>query len=168
MFLLHGDAKYIDVLERVIYNGFLSGVSLEGDRFFYPNPLETAPRVNMAARAPWFDCACCPSNVVRFIPSIPGYVYAQRGDDVYVNLFVGGSGELQLEQQRRVGLTQETRYPWDGAVKITRRAREGRGSSPCASASPAGRGTGPCRATSIATRTPRAMARADVRVNGQA
>ena len=124
MFLLTGDAKYIDLVERVIYNGFLSGVSLEGNRFFYPNPLE-APKGR--ARSPWFDCACCPSNVVRFVPSIPGYAYAHRGDALYVNLFIGGSATVgqvavgqvaNLPHKNSVRVRQETRYPWEGKVRI--------------------------------------------------
>ena len=100
MFLLHGDAKYIDVLERIIYNGFLSGISLSGDTFFYPNPLACDGRFRFnhgdLVRSPWFGCSCCPVNVVRFIPSIAGYVYAQRGDEVFVNLYVAGSGTVKL------------------------------------------------------------------------
>ena len=121
MFLLHGDARYIDVLERVIYNGFLSGISLSGDRFFYPNPLETdgKQKFNHGSneRAPWFGCSCCPVNVVRFIPSIAGYIYATRDDALYVNLFVAGSTTAQVGG-RTVKLTQETSYPWDGNVRI--------------------------------------------------
>ncbi len=114
MFLLHGDAKYIDVLERIIYNGFLSGVSMEGNRFFYPNPLES---FRGAARAEWFECACCPPNVLRFIPSIAGYIYAQDSDDIFVNLFIGGQSMIKLGQ-RSVTMTQSTLYPWDGAVRL--------------------------------------------------
>lgn len=115
MFLLHGDAKYLDVLERVIYNGFLSGVSLTGDTFFYPNPLASHKGYE---RSPWFDCACCPVNVVRFMPSIAGYVYAVRDADVYVNLYIGGTGEIKLDKQV-VNITQQTNYPWDGRIKLT-------------------------------------------------
>jgi DUF1680 family protein len=115
MFLLHGDSKYIDVLERIIYNGFLSGVSMEGNRFFYPNPLES---FRGASRVEWFACACCPPNVVRFIPSIAGYIYAEEGDNVYVNLFIGGESTIKMEHQS-VKLMQETNYPWDGSVKLT-------------------------------------------------
>jgi uncharacterized protein len=115
MFLRHGDAKYMDVVERVIYNGFLSGVGMSGDLFFYPNPLES---LRGSARSPWFACACCPSNVVRFVPSIPGYVYAVRGDTVYTNLFIGGTAKVQLGSGT-VTLQQHTRYPWDGTVRIT-------------------------------------------------
>jgi len=115
LFLLHGDSRYLDVLERVIYNGFLSGVAMEGNRFFSPNPLESH---RGQRRSPWFDCACCPSNVVRFVPSIPGYAYAVAGDRLYVNLFIGGSATVKMGD-RTVQVKQETRYPWDGAVKIT-------------------------------------------------
>ncbi len=122
MFLLHGDAKYIDVLERVIYNGFLAGVSIEGDRFFYPNPLSSDgyERFNQgsAERSAWFGCSCCPVNVVRFVPSIAGMIYAQRDDVFYVNLYVAGHGTLNLNGQP-VQLTQQTQYPWDGQVTIT-------------------------------------------------
>jgi hypothetical protein len=115
MFLLHEDAKYIDVLERVIYNGFLSGVSRSGDEFFYPNPLASDGDYQ---RSPWFNCACCPTNIVRFMPTIGGYAYAQKADILYVNLFIGGSATITMGKDT-VRLKQETRYPWDGDVKIT-------------------------------------------------
>ncbi len=115
MFLLHGDAKYIDVLERTLYNGFLSGVSLSGDHFFYPNPLVSKGGY---ARSEWFGCACCPVNVCRFLPSIPGLVYATKDDQLYVNLYAGGTTEAGVSGTK-VTLKQETRYPWDGAVRIT-------------------------------------------------
>jgi len=114
MFLWTGDGQYVDVLERVLYNGFLSGVSMAGDRFFYPNPLEAHQGWN---RSPWFDCACCPSNVVRFVPSIPGYAYALRDDTLFVSLFLDGRAAIRMGD-RAIGLRQETRYPWDGAVRI--------------------------------------------------
>ena len=115
MFLLHGDAKYVDVLERIIYNGMLSGISLEGDRFFYVNPLESH---SGDTRVPWFDCACCPPNVVRFIASIGGFAYARRGGELYVNLFIGGTANVKMADQT-IRITQETRYPWDGRVRLT-------------------------------------------------
>jgi DUF1680 family protein len=122
LFLLHGDAKYIDVLERILYNGFLSGVSLSGDLFFYPNPLESDGKYRFnqgeATRKPWFDCACCPVNIVRFMPSIPGYVYASQDNTLYVNLFIQGKGKIELDENV-VYVSQETRYPWDGRVKIS-------------------------------------------------
>ncbi len=114
LFLLSGDSKYIDVFERTLYNGFLSGVSLTGDLFFYPNPLESDGTYK---RSPWFDCSCCPSNVARFIPSIPGYVYAQKDNSIYVNLFVQGEASISLAGHA-IQLRQETRYPWDGRVRI--------------------------------------------------
>jgi DUF1680 family protein len=121
LFLLHGHAKYIDVLERTAYNGLLSGVSLSGDGFFYPNPLSSDGkyRFNQGStqRAPWFGVACCPGNVVRFLPSFPGYVYAFEGDALYVNLFVAGRGDVDMGG-RKVIVRQQTRYPWDGKVKI--------------------------------------------------
>jgi DUF1680 family protein len=114
MFLLHGDAKYVDVLERTLYNNALAGVSLDGKQFFYANPLES--RGNNA-RSTWFDCSCCPTNICRFIPSVPGYVYAVRNDALYVNLFVEGTTEIALPSGK-VRVDQKTRYPWDGQVEI--------------------------------------------------
>ena len=115
LFLLHGDARYIDVMERVLYNGLISGVSLSGDRFFYQNPLESKGKYE---RSPWFEVACCPGNITRFIPSFPGYVYAQRNGILYVNLFVGDTAKIMVENNS-VEIKQETRYPWEGVVKIT-------------------------------------------------
>ena len=115
MNLLHGDAKYADVLERIIYNGFLSGVSLSGDRFFYPNPLESDGEYH---RSEWFNTSCCPVNVVRFVPSIAGYVYAHNDADIFVNLYVKGSAVVSF-LDAEVKITQETSYPWDGEVRLT-------------------------------------------------
>jgi len=115
MFLLHGDAKYIDVLERTLYNGLLSGVSLNGNRFFYPNPLAS---MGQHQRAAWFSCACCISNMARFLPSVPGYVYAHDKNDLYVNLFMSNSSEVILDAGK-IGIVQNTNYPWDGKVEIT-------------------------------------------------
>lgn len=116
MFLLTGDARFIDVLERTLYNGVLSGVSLDGTRFFYPNPLESSGDY---ARSPWFGCACCPGNIARFLPVVPGYVYAVRGDAVHVNLYAAGEGRLTLGDGRAVTLRQDTRYPWHGEIRLT-------------------------------------------------
>ncbi len=116
LFLLHAAAKYIDVMERALYNGILSGVSLDGKSFFYPNPLESN---GQHQRSPWFGVACCPSNITRFLASAPGYAYAHQGDAVYVNLFVAGHARVRLDNGRELQVTQETRYPWDGAVRIT-------------------------------------------------
>ena len=117
LFLLHGDSKYYDVLERTLYNGLISGVSLEGDAFFYPNPLKVSKERKYQRQA-WFGCACCPSNISRFIPSLPGYVYAVKDNDVYVNLFMGNTSTLQVNGQP-VTLKQETAYPYSGNVKLT-------------------------------------------------
>lgn len=114
LFLLHGDAKYYDVLERGLYNGLLSGVSLEGDGFFYPNPLES---IGQHGRAAWFGCACCPSNICRFIPSMPGYVYAVKDDNIYINLFLSNEAAIPVKG-KTVNLKQTSYYPWDGDVKI--------------------------------------------------
>ncbi len=114
MFLLEGDGKYYDVLERVLYNGLISGSGLSGDLFFYPNPLES---YGQHQRDPWFTCACCPSNLSRFVPSLPGYLYATRGDAIFVNLFVDSSAEIKMGGQN-VRVKQETRYPWEGSVEI--------------------------------------------------
>lgn len=116
MFKLHGDAKYIDVLERSLYNTVLSGISISGDMFFYPNVLET--NKNGQERSLWFDCSCCPTNLSRFIPAVPGYIYAVDDKSIYANLFVGGSGEVQFNG-RKVLLEQQTDYPWSGDVAIT-------------------------------------------------
>lgn len=116
LFLLHADARYIDVMERTLYNGLISGVSLDGKSFFYPNPLESN---GQHQRSPWFGVACCPGNITRFLASVPGYVYAQQGSTLYVNLFVGSTADIKLDNGRTLKLTQETRYPWDGDVKMT-------------------------------------------------
>ena len=115
MFLLHGESKYYDVLERSLYNGLISGVSMEGGRFFYPNPLASH---GQHEREPWFGCACCPSNISRFIPSLPGYVYAVRDDQLYVNLYTSGTVRAKVGG-RSVALRQQTDYPWEGRIELT-------------------------------------------------
>jgi len=115
LFLLHGDAKYLDLMERTLYNALLSGISLEGTRFFYPNPLES---VGQHERAEWFGCACCPGNVTRFIASVPGYVYALRDDELFVNLYASNEAKLALNN-RNVRVVQETDYPWNGTIRLT-------------------------------------------------
>lgn len=115
LFLLHADARYIDVMERTLYNGLISGVALDGKTFFYPNPLESN---GQHARSPWFGVACCPGNITRFLASVPGYVYGHRGDEVFVNLYMASRGEIKLDSGRKVTLTQDTRYPWNGVVKL--------------------------------------------------
>ncbi len=115
LFLLHGDSKYYDVLERTLYNGLISGVSLEGNGFFYPNPLES---MGQHQRQPWFGCACCPSNICRFIPSLPGYIYAVKDRNVYVNLFLSNKGNLTVGG-KKLSLSQTTEYPWNGDIAVT-------------------------------------------------
>ena len=112
MFRFTGDAKYVDVLERVIYNGFLSGVSIGGDEFFYPNPLTSTGGY---ARQKWFKCSCCPVNVVRFIPQVPRFAYATDGKGtIWWNLFIDSKAEIG-----GVRLRQRTDYPWDGTSELT-------------------------------------------------
>jgi DUF1680 family protein len=115
LFLAAGDARYIDVAERALYNGFLAGVNLGGDKFFYVNPL--ASRGNHH-RQPWFGCTCCPTNIVRFLPALGQYYYASTNDTVYVNLYAAGNGKVKLGS-RTVSLSQETSYPWDGRVRLS-------------------------------------------------
>lgn len=119
LFLLEGDVKYMDVFERILYNGYLSGVSLEGNTFFYPNPLETDGKNpfnhGVVGRSPWFNTSCCPVNVVRVMPSLPGYIYATRDKDVYVNLFIGNTATLDVAGDS-LKIRQQTNYPWDGKV----------------------------------------------------
>jgi len=115
LFLLHGEARYVDVMERTLYNAFLSGVGMDGKCFFYPNALES---VGQHQRREWFGCACCPSNVTRFMASLPGYVYAIRDNHLYVNLYVAGTGELDLAGQA-LRVVQATDYPWNGHVRLT-------------------------------------------------
>ncbi len=121
MFLLTGEAKYMDVFERTAYNGFLSGVSESGDRFFYPNPLvyDGVAKNNhgFAGRAPWFGCACCPPNLMRTLASLTGYFYAVRGEVLYVNVYAQSEGETKIGGTN-VKLTQTTDYPWSGNVKL--------------------------------------------------
>ncbi|MBQ8046757.1 MAG: glycoside hydrolase family 127 protein [Prevotella sp.] len=110
-----GEAKYIDVLERAMYNGVLAGVNLEGDRFFYVNPLEADGNHHRQA---WFGCACCPSNVSRFLPSVGNYVYGTSRDALYVNLYIGNEASLNVDG-KQVSLAMNTQYPWDGTIRIT-------------------------------------------------
>jgi len=115
LFLLHGQSKYIDVLEKTLYNSMLSGVSLSADRFFYPNPLESNGKHQRQA---WFGCACCPSNVARFVPAIPGYVYAVTDKNIYVNLFISNDAKITLGK-RKVNISQKANFPWNGQVEIS-------------------------------------------------
>jgi len=122
MFLLHGDSKYMDILEKTLYNGLISGVGLDGKSFFYTNAMQIKNSFSHHSMEPtrsgWFDCSCCPTNLTRLIPSIPGYVYAQKADAVYVNLFVSGNVTLQVHG-KPVSIVQQNNYPWDGALTFT-------------------------------------------------
>ena len=121
LFLLTGDVKYMDVFERTLYNGFLPGISLEGDTYFYPNPLESDGiykfNHGMIKRSPWFDTSCCPVNIVRVLPSLSGYIYSTKGRDIFINLFIGNTTELDIDG-KKIKLSQTTKYPWDGSVKL--------------------------------------------------
>jgi len=115
LFLMHGESKYVDVMERTMYNSLLSGISLSGNRFFYPNPLESMGQYD---RSGWFAVACCPGNITRFIPSMPGYIYAKQGSRLYVNLYVQNKAHINL-QGDSLNFSQQTRYPWDGDISMT-------------------------------------------------
>jgi hypothetical protein len=114
MFMLHQDGRYIDQMERVLYNGFLDGVSLDGDRFFYQNPLMSYGNYE---RFDWINTPCCPPNVVRLLASLGDYIYATSGHDIYVNLFIGNTAQVNVSGGD-ITFRQETRYPWDGQVHI--------------------------------------------------
>lgn len=123
LFLLTGEAKYIDVLERTLYNGFLSGVSLSGKAFYYVNPLSSDGEYRFNSddtitRQEWFSCSCCPTNVVRLLPSLSGYIYAVQGNSLYVNLYMANEAHIQLADTT-VTVLQDTAYPWNGHVKLT-------------------------------------------------
>lgn len=115
LFLLHGDSKYYDALERSLYNGVISGISIDGGKFFYPNPLQS---IGQHQRQPWFGCACCPSNAARFIPSLPQYIYAVKDNSLYINLFNSNTVNVKVGK-KNVTLSQQTNYPWDGDVALT-------------------------------------------------
>lgn len=122
MFLLHGDAKYIDVLEKILYNGLISGVGLDGKSFFYTNAMQIKNSFSHpdmeATRSGWFPCSCCPTNVVRLLPSVPGYIYAQKNDQLFVNLFISSNVSLKI-QNKEIDIVQQNNYPWDGNLKFT-------------------------------------------------
>lgn len=122
MFSFHGDAKYFDVLERTLYNGLIAGIGLDGLSFYYTNPLEMNMRAGTISgenkRSPWFGCSCCPTNISRLIPSVPGYIYAQKGNSLYLNLFISSSTLFQLDAKNSVSISQQSNYPWDGNIKI--------------------------------------------------
>jgi DUF1680 family protein len=121
LFLLTGDGKYLDVLERTVYNGVLAGVSQSGDRFFYVNPLETDGvhlfNKGHNTRFPWTGCACCPVNIARFIPSVPGFAYATRDRTIFIGFYLPGLADITLGGSR-IKLRQTTDYPWDGTIRV--------------------------------------------------
>jgi hypothetical protein len=121
LFLLTGEAKYYDVLEQTLYNSLLCGVSLGGDEFFYTNPLESDGEFRFnhgsAGRQAWFGVSCCPTNLCRFFPSLPGYVHAAADTTLYVNLFIAGRAKVEVGGVRFT-VMQETDYPWAGAVRL--------------------------------------------------
>jgi hypothetical protein len=121
LFLLTGDSKYYDIIERTLYNGIISGISLDGNKFFYPNPLESDGKYsfNMGSctRQSWFDCSCCPTNLIRFVPSVPGLIYATNKDSLYINLFMSNNA-LVVINKKKIEITQRTGYPWNGQVSI--------------------------------------------------
>lgn len=118
---LYGDVKYVDVIERTLYNGLISGLSLDGTHFFYPNALESdgVYKFNRGSctRQSWFDCSCCPTNMIRFIPSIPGLLYSKSSEDnsIYVNLYASNEAKIDLNEEE-VLVSQETAYPWNGQI----------------------------------------------------
>ncbi len=127
---LDGDARYADLLERTLYNGFLAGVSLDGTRYFYVNPLsydgqgEGDPwypwaRRGLYERQPWYDCTCCPPNVERMLASLPGYFYSTSDDGLWVHLYDNNELSWRLADGTPLRVTQETRYPWQGEVTFT-------------------------------------------------
>ena len=115
LFLMSGDGKYADVLEREVYNGLLSGVSLSGDRFFYVNPLGSPGKHH---RVEWFGCSCCPTNIVRYVPGMGERAYAQRDNDIWTVLYMDNTATVSL-RGGKVTLQQQTHYPWDGKVRIS-------------------------------------------------
>src|SRR5690606_12960196 len=119
---LTGDVEYFDVIERTLYNGLISGLSLDGKKFFYPNALESDGKYEFnqgaCTRKDWFDCSCCPTNVIRFLPAMPGLIYSKTGNTVHVNLYAANEATVELPDQT-VQLEQRTSYPWNGMVKLT-------------------------------------------------
>lgn len=116
MNLLFGDGKYADLVETEMYNGALSGISLSGDRFFYVNPLASKGSHH---RVEWFQTSCCPTNLVRFLPSIGQYAYAAADDGIVVNQYMSGRADLKTGLGKKVTVQQKTKYPWDGTVELT-------------------------------------------------
>ena len=121
LFLLHGDVKYYDVIERTLYNGLISGLSLDGQKFFYPNALESDGihtfNQGSCTRKSWFDCSCCPTNLIRFLPLVPGLIYSTHTDTLFVNLYASNEAQVEMRDQQ-IRISQVTDYPWSGKVNI--------------------------------------------------
>lgn len=121
LFKLFGQSQYYDIIERTLYNGLIAGLSKDGTHFFYPNPLESdgVYTFNQGActRKSWFDCSCCPTNLIRFLPAVPGLIYAKNADTLYVNLYASNEAEIDLNG-KKVTVKQETQYPWEGQVSV--------------------------------------------------
>jgi uncharacterized protein len=119
MFQLHGESKYVDILERSLYNGLLSGVGMDGKSFFYTNAMEIrnshTHKDQEGARSGWFPCSCCPTNIARIIPSVSGYMYGVRNNALYVNLFANSTSNV-LIAGKKIEVIQENNYPWDGKL----------------------------------------------------
>jgi DUF1680 family protein len=115
MLALDGDARYADLVETTLYNAVLVGLSMDGQSYFYQNPLESD---GSHRRQPWFGCACCPPNIARTLASLPGYFYSTTKEGVWVHLYAEGQASLSLMDGRQVTLTQHTDYPWDGKIRI--------------------------------------------------
>jgi uncharacterized protein len=114
-----GEAKYADVIERALYNGINSGMSLDGTLYCYRNPLAFDPSGGDHIRNPWYDVTCCPPNLERTFASLPGYFYSTSKDGIYVHLYDNSRLDWRLESGIALKITQKTNYPWDGAVEIT-------------------------------------------------
>lgn len=121
LFRLTGDVKYYDVIERTLYNGLISGLSLDGEKFFYPNALEADGKYTFnqgsCTRQSWFDCSCCPTNVIRFIPAVPGLIYSKIDDTLYVNLYASSEADINLNGTN-ISIKQSTNYPWEGKINL--------------------------------------------------
>jgi hypothetical protein len=115
MLALGGEARYADLIEHTLYNAVLPGLSLDGQHYFYQNPLADD---GSHRRQPWFGCACCPPNVARLLASLPGYFYSASEGAIWVHLYAEGAATVELDGNRSVRLRQRTRYPWDGRVEI--------------------------------------------------
>ncbi len=128
MFQLHGESKYIDLMEKILYNGLISGVGLDGKSFFYTNAMQvrnTSRRAGLEGeRSGWFECSCCPTNITRLLPSVPGYVYAQKGNELFVNLFINSHASMDVNG-KQIEIIQKNNYPWEGHLKFAITPKKG-------------------------------------------